>query len=469
MRLQHFPHLVLSEPIFCNKSPECSIIAVMPPPPSKKRVGTQTSQSAGVPMEFRKTNEAIGLRIREGKLSLLSRLLYNVMMYHAQQMKEPGKNAPIDSEVNRLYFWIPLSEVARDASYASKDTEHLKRQIEEFQNLKIYLEDENQWTSESLVSSVKLLNTSGLNRQGGTVWFGYAFPPEVHQLVMNPETYTKLSLYYQGLLRSGSSLALYEICRRYATNPSHLTRIESTEYWHAVLTGNPMSEVAPEYKYFKRDVLKPSIAEINTATDIKIELIEHKRGRFIERLQFRVHLVSQANLDLPAPPVINTRLIADLQKCGFTQQEAADLTAQHPEDRLRSSLEIVLARMDAPTLSVLDSPAAYFRWHLRKGVVVQPLDKEPVALSTNSAPSLMERFLTARARDAMALHEGLSSDQAATLVDEFKRSDDAKGLKFEKGIDTPMGRSLFGRWYALRTWGAPTAEALSAFEGQLTV
>ncbi len=439
--------------------------------PRKKKATSLSLKRANAPMEFRKTNEAIGMRIREGKLSLLSRKLFNVMMYHAQQMKEPGKNAPFDSEVNKHYFWMPLSDVARDAAYDSNDTEHLKQQFEEFQNIKLHMEDEHQWTSERMVSSVKLVNTAGLRKQGGTVWFGYAFPPEVNELVMNPSTYTKLSIYYQGLLRSGASLALYEICRRYATNPSHLTNTEPVEYWYAALTGNPMHESPPEYKYFKRDVLKTSIAEINMTTDIEVRLIEHKRGRTVQSLQFYVELTPQPGLEFPAPPVINTQLIADLQKFGFSGQEAADLSAQFPEDKLRGTMEVVSIRMNAPTLSKLDSPVAYFRWHLKQGTLKIKELSEPLSRPANeiNLPSLMERFLTTRAREAMDVYRGYDDHQAKELVTRFKKSPSAKGIRFDKGMETAMGRSLFGRWYAEELWGPPTAEALSSFEGKMTV
>jgi hypothetical protein len=83
-------------------------------------------------MEFRKTNDSIGLRVKEGRLSLLSRKLYNVMVYHAQQLKVPGQNAPIATAAAKKYFWIPLADVARDAAYDGNDTELLKQHLEEF-------------------------------------------------------------------------------------------------------------------------------------------------------------------------------------------------------------------------------------------------------------------------------------------------------------------------------------------------
>lgn len=126
--------------------------------------------------EFRKTNEAIGLRVVEGSLTLLSRKIFNVMIYHAQEMKLPGLNAPIDTPAAKKYFWIPLIELARDAAYDSKDTRNLKDLLEKMQNIKLLMENERQWTSERLVSSVTLVNPEGLNGNSGQVWFGYAFP-----------------------------------------------------------------------------------------------------------------------------------------------------------------------------------------------------------------------------------------------------------------------------------------------------
>ena len=294
--------------------------------PKAAKNGELTSPS----MEFRKTNDAIGLRVREGKMSLLTRKVFNVMMYHAQQLKVTGVNSPIDTPASKKYFWIRLADLARDAAYDSKDTEFLKAQLEEMQNIKLLMENDRQWTSERLVASVTLVNPMGLKKHSGQVWFGFAFPPEVHELVMAPGTYTRFSIFYQGLLRSGSSLALYEICRRYATNPSKVTLIETYEHWYGALTGNPVSVDAPppQYKYFKRDVIRPAMAEINALTDIQVELIEHRVGRRVERLQFRVEHTKQPQLGFAAPPVIDLELMSSIMRFGLTQVDAADVMAK---------------------------------------------------------------------------------------------------------------------------------------------
>ena len=423
-------------------------------------------------ISFRKTNEAIGLRLREGRLSLLSRKILNVMFYHAQNLTL-GQNAPIDSPVNRKYFWVPLSEVAKDSAYDSKDTALLKEHIEELQNIKLHMEDEHQWTSERLVSSVKLVNPSGLNKRGGMLWFGYAFPPEVFELIKNPGTYTKLSIYYQGMFRAGASLALYEICRRYATNPSHKTSSESYEYWHGALTGTPVGTELSPYKYFKRDVLKPALAEINATTDIECSLIEHKRGRKVEMLQFEVRLNKQPSLDFPIPPVINSALIEALEELGFSAHDAKDICAANSVEKIESTLAMVHKRMRAAGSAPLDAPAAYFRWALKNAhnTTVRALAQEvsPPKLETTNEQSNLERFLTARALDAINVYKELPSSEAQSVMLRFRASHVAKNVRTSKGLEHPMVRSLFGRWYALELWGEPTAEALDMFLQQMSI
>jgi hypothetical protein len=432
-----------------------------------KSTALATAESGDL-KQFRKTNEAIGLRVVEGSLSLLSRKVFNVMMYHAQEMKEPGRNAPINTPASKKYFWIPLSDLARDAAYDSKDVQYLKKQLEDMQNIKLLMENERQWTSERLVSSVTLVNPEGFNKHSGQVWFGYAFPPEVHEQVMAPSTYTRLSIVYQSSLKSGSALALYEICRRYATNPSKMTFIQPYEHWYGVITGNPVSaDSLPEYKYFKRDTLKPAIVEINTLTDINIELVEHKNGRRVEKLQFRVLQNQQSKLEFPAPPVIDMELVERIMKFGFSQADTSDLVAQHTDETIRTAIARVESRLEAKGLSPLEAPAGYFRWALQD-IARNPQSAAPSlpkAASPKKAngPSVMEKFLTARSQDALGVYKQLDEKERKQIFETFRLKNSNKSVKFDKGIESAMVRALFSSWYAKELWGEPTAQALAQF------
>jgi hypothetical protein len=394
------------------------------------------------------------------------------MMYHAQECKVPGLNAPIDTPAAKKYFWMPLSTLARDAAYDSKDTEFLKAQLEELGNIKLLLENERQWTSERMVASVTLVNPQGFKKHSGQVWFGYAFPPEVHELVMAPGTYTRLNIFYQGLLRSGTALALYEICRRYASNPSRRTLIETYEHWYGVLTGNAVGlDDPPPYKYFKRDVIKPAIAQINSLTDINIELIEHKNGRRVDRLQFFVEAARQPQLEFPAPPVIDLELIGRVMKFGFSQLEASELVAQHGEVTIITAAAFVEGRLGQQNSPKLDSPAAYFRWTLKSGKtpaqeLLQQSGAKPKAPKARDGQNVMEKFLAARANEALEVFKELDDGERKPIFERFAAQHGGKGIKLDKGIDSAVVKAMVGQWYAQELWGEPSAADVARFVEQ---
>ena len=449
------------------------------PRPARRKPATSPSSSVSVvdgpSREFRKTNEAIGLRLREGRLSLLTRKLFNVMILQAQTSRDLGVNAPIDTPAAKKYFWMPLSDLARDAAYNSKDMDFLKRQLDELQGVRLLFEDHRRWTSELLLSSVTFVNPKGLhNKHAGQVWFGFAFPPEVYELVMSPSTYTRFSVLYQNLLRSGASLALYEICRRYLGSPGGVTKAEEYPYWYGYLSGNPipddLSKLTP-YKYFKRDTLRPAIAEINAITDIEIELIEHPVGRRVGKLQFAVRQTKQPQLEFPVPPVIDTKLQERVSGFGFTQQDVQDMVALHGTQRLEEVAAIVEARIEAKSSPPLDSPAAYFRWALRQGVTPRPQGKlrtraRKTAQEHSPGQSLIEAFLSARAAEALALYREMSPNERAPIVERFRAGASpriAKGLSADDDMERPIVRVAFSRWYAHDLWGEPTTQALAEF------
>jgi hypothetical protein len=437
----------------------------------KKKTGKSPPSSSTDLKEFRKTNDAIGLRVSEGRLSLLSRKIFNVMVYHAQRIRTKGENAPIDTEVAKNYYWIPMAELARDAAYDSRDTELFKEQVQELQNIRIFSEDAIQWTSERLVSSVKLVNPKGLKKQGGMLWFGFAFPPEVESMVMMPGSYTKLSVYYQALLRSGASLALYEICRRYATNPSKVTNRADWEWWYGALTGNPVGETIPEYKYFKRDVLKYAISEINMVTDINVELIEHKQGRRVAALQFRVVPAQQESLALSAPPIIDGELVRRMMTLGLSQDDACNLMATTDDGKLRATLDLTENRLKNPKAAKISSPAGYFKQALRDGYAsntdiakqtLQKIEKKPSVEA--SIEAIKERYLVERAKDALGLYNELSEDEQSAWLVKFKQSKEAKGMNLARGLSTASARTAFSMWFAREQWPQePTDSDLLAF------
>lgn len=100
---------------------------------------------------------------------------------------------------------------------------------------------------------------------------------------INFEIMTKLS-------RAGASLALFEIFSRYLTNnkaggPGR-TGKHLLEWWIPRIVGS--YDYKPEYKFLKRDLIKPALEEINTLTEFRVELHEYKCGRTVREIEFTI-------------------------------------------------------------------------------------------------------------------------------------------------------------------------------------
>ena len=147
-----------------------------------------------------------------------------------------------------------------------------------------------------------LLAHAKLSKEGGQVWVEWSYAVNLKQELLEPTVIARLRLEVISQLRSHAGVALYEICTRY--KDIGRTARQAWRWWYPVLSGNPPSEKSAklEYRIFKRDTLKPAIAEVNAITDIDVELVEHKQGRFISEIQFRISPKKQAALNLSRPP-----------------------------------------------------------------------------------------------------------------------------------------------------------------------
>ena len=417
--------------------------------------------------EFRKANDAIGFRVVEGKFSLLSRRIYNAFIFRAQEVGKTGVEAPADVPGFEDYYWIRMADLCANTEYTSRDYEFFKEHAEALQNIKVEATSDKMWASERLLAGLTIFNTSGLRNKGGTVYIGFAFPPQVREKVLKPDTYTKLSLYYQAVLRSAHSLALYEVCRRYATSPSHLTNRDSWQEWYHVLSGNSIKDVVlPEYKYFKRDMILKALAEINSVTDIDVELIETKKGRKVEDIQFRVQLKAQASLlEAGAAIVIDSSVIERMLRLGISEADAKEYYSNHEEKTLLATIDFVEKRIrKGPNV---DAPAAYFRTALQKGYattapVAQALDKP----KPNAKPrkGFRERFIAARNQEALRYYTELSTLEQTALFTEFSGDAD-RSIRphLKKGLNSPVVSTSFAGWLATRTWGEVTDAAILDF------
>lgn len=410
---------------------------------------TQDAEQAN--REFRKANEIIAPRVtRGGTLSLLARKIFNVILYHTQRLGVPGANAPSDDPAYREFYWLPLGELARDTAFNSDDTKVLKESMLKLQDIKVVIDDAKGFASDVLIPKIRVIP----DRRGKATMVGWTIDSTTEKTLLRPEFYTRLSIYYLTSLRTTAGISLYENAKRYATNPSRLTARETWEWWYDVLTGLPMAHEKPEYKYFKRDVLKPAIDEVNT-TDIRVGLIEHKTGRRITHLQFQIERAAQGVLELPPPPVIDMKTIDRIREFGINAREAEDLFANHDDRLVRGTLDWVRDRMASTTMPRVESPAALFRSALRGRYADSKAKSVRKALTTlgegvPAAIASKPEQTNPATSQAMAKFEALPPADRARLLDRFAETlkGPLKKAYETQGLGSPMIRGSLAGWLA---------------------
>lgn len=399
--------------------------------------------------EFKKANDVISPRVaRGGTLTLLSRKVFNVLLYHTQRLGRPGADAPEGDPLYEDFFWIPMHELAADAAYNSEDAAVLKDALQRLQDIKIVSDDTKKgFASDVLIPSIRIVPT----RRGKATMVGWKLDAATERILMSPEFYTRLSIYYLTSLKTTASIALYEVAKRYATNPSGLTARETWGWWHDVLTGLPVTHEKTEYKYFKRDVIKQAIDEVNT-TDIRIELIEHKTVRKITHLQFRISKSPQASLELPVPPVIDSKIIEAIKNLGFGQREAEDLFASHDEGLLRGTLTWLEGRTADPSLPEVKDTAALFRAALRgryADTKARQLEMRKAKRATPvlPPPEIVEE-VDPRRTAAVKAYEAMLEPERIQCVETFAKtlSGPLAALFRKNSLGSALVRKAFERW-----------------------
>lgn len=429
--------------------------------------------------ELRKAVEAIAIQPKSGKITLLTRKLFNVLLAVAQQADESGDT-----------YRALLSDIVANSAFDSNDTalvkEHLRRMVSvqvEWSTGTSSQKPGRKWGISTLIADAEILEDPSTRR----VWVEFSFAPKIKKKLLDPVQYARLSLQFQSQLRSSAGLALYEICVRYLTNPSHLTMRETWEWWRPILSGTPDTEAGDEakreYKYFKRDYLRPAIAEVNAVTNICVELVEHREGRRVAEIQFRVTERKQPMLALDEHPnVFDSTLVDRMVKIGIPLKEAQTLYADSEENRIRAALLMTEQRMRSTTLPPVRSAAALFKDALKKGYA-PPVDALPSAGNGASpragAPSasaaddlkarLLGEFSAFRRKEARAMYEEQGEEERELARQSFEQEllpelgahmrDDWR----KRGLDSKLAETSFFDWLARRTWGEPTDGDLLAF------
>lgn len=293
---------------------------------------TQASANARktstVPSLVNKAAAAIHIK---NDISCLQRKLWNVLLSNAYS-DLPNLEVQLHE--------IRVKDLMEEVGFDSKNVAYLKQALEDMVTTKLtwnILDDKGkqEWGVSAALASAVIT--------GGMCYYSYSV--HLRQKLHNPEFYAPVPL---GVLRrfgSGHALALYENCLRY--NLIAQTPWFSLDVFRDLLGVGDNSSY-DDFKVLNRAVIKPSVQEVNSVSDIHLELELRREKRKVVGIKFLINGNHQASLPIESPENFNAELLDKLQDtfC-LTEKQAKEVLVTHSEDRILAVMSYVEERYKA--------------------------------------------------------------------------------------------------------------------------
>jgi plasmid replication initiation protein len=402
------------------------------------------------------------------KITTLGRKAYNVMLNIAQAQG-----------VEKESYRAPLAEIVSGIDYGSNDIELIKKHLKAMATTIVEWNspttgEGTKWTVCALISHATIVKESNQN----FLEWGYAQP--LRQELLLPSVFSKLSIRMLSQMHTHAGIVLYEICTRYK-NVGRTSR-QNWRWWLPVLTGQPNSEklAKTQYRFFKRDTIKPAIAEVCAITDIEIELVEYKEGKSISELQFLVKYKAQSALPLKnSPTPLDLSMIKKAADLGIGEEKAEELFTKHGEVAMREGLVELEARVASAFPGPVRDPYRYLKARLsgEQHKPISPAEAEQPGKAESEKKQMDLKALwrdewLRRQRDKVTSllqeqsEEGVKQLEEELLHEMEMRNAHPSVIKRLKanGWDHPLVRHLMIDFYAkaaLREdWDKPSTEEL---------
>lgn len=417
--------------------------------------------------EFKKAVETIHISVQKGRLTLITRKLFNVLICIAQEQKASNDGSTYSVPLARLRddFGIDVSHV----SYLKEQLKNMMTTVIEWDaftgNKKV------DWVAHAMVSWARITNNV----------LSYSFVDVHRNHLLSPDIYQKLDLLLMNKFLSMGALALYENTVRYRNNNGGnpkapgLTISKPWQKWRELLSQYPVEkDDAYEFKYWKRDVLMPAIQQVNSVSDITLELIAKKSGKFITSLQFAVHKKVQAVLPLESFEEIDYELVSTLKRMGFSHETAQQLCVNYGEEKVIAAIAATNKRVASKRLAPVTSVDKYIE-HLLRNDLIKPAaedrteegqEEKPAAKSRSSESPLekaRQKMKLFRQQQEQEKFKALTAEEQGVLFAEFRREHAAKTKSIRKwSLESKTVATTFYDWLESRR-PPPTADELLEF------
>lgn len=422
-------------------------------------------------MPIKKPVEMLAIIPKKDRITILARKVYNIMIYEAQA--QGG-----DRDVYRMR----LRDLIIGLDFNSENVEVLKNHLRQMASTTIEWQSPTrgegaQWGITAMISQAEII------LEGGESFIEWSYATKIKNSILNPERFAKISFSYQAELKTHAGLALYEICTRYIDNFGGLTARNPWQWWRPVLTGfpEPVGEhegAYAEWKYFNRDIVKSAVAEVNAVTNLVVTAIEHKQGRSVKELQFKVERKSDTSMLGSSVSPVNMQELGRAIKAGIPQERAEKLMSRVSAERFKTALDDLEERQQATDMPAVRSPEKFLKAILdsnQSHSTLKVLEKEKAEtlLEKSKRIDLLERYREHLRNLSWALFNEKPDQEQKDMLVEFEMrnisatSPAIRNAFVARGISSPMVKSLFRTYLAESMYGAnwntPTDSELLTF------
>lgn len=295
---------------------------------------------------------SLALVPQNNKITALGRRTWNVLLHIAQ-----------NQGLERETFRAALTDIVKGLDYNSGDMKIIKTHLRSMITTLVEWQSPTagEWQTWDVCG---MLSHARLVKERGQIWVEWSYAVNMRNELLDPEIFAKLSLEVISQLGSHPAVALYEICSRYLGVGQ--TARKSWAWWRPVLLGRPDDERLQrlEYRIFKRDTLRPALAEINALADIEIEMLEFKSGRFVSDLQFTVRKKPQRVLALQqrtAAEPVDVAVLASAERLGIDHTRIERLIEEFGDSAVATAIEAVEKRAANAFPEPLRDPLRYLK------------------------------------------------------------------------------------------------------------
>lgn len=374
---------------------------------------------------LRKANDVI--KVKGNTLGLLPRKVIDACFYIARQSNEStGTTTSGMYSVSYDYFaWL--------IDFDSKNTGHLKKRIGEILESPIEINivdlknpEKDFWLKTNFLYDVCITN--------GRVFFG--IPESIRQSILNPRSFTNLSLRIQNSFSSLYAYILYARCR------AELFR-GVTEWWEMNEFRRLMNVAGmyPQLQDFHKRVIYLAMDQINglpgkyEGTDISITPDYMLSGRTKTHIRFFVEANPEFSgiKDKEKLP----RDIYEILKSEFgLSNSQVNEVATHPIDYVKEKIEFARHRIQHSKTKI-GKPDSYFMNVIREDLRLNKIELDAVekaskqrSVQIGDLPDQKGKAIDTRPKDAsLTAYKSLTEDGRLELLDQFKLSSEYKSIK----------------------------------------